>query len=314
MNRIDRLSAILVQLQSRSLIKAQQISDRFNVSLRTVYRDIRALEEAGIPIVGNPGIGYSLVDGYKLPPLMFTQTEAFAFLIAEKLVNELTDSDSSKYYKSGMDKIRAVMRLADKDSLESMETNMGILKTLKCKVSDSESKLQLLLQSIHEKKILRISYFTDYKKDFSERDVEPIGVFFSRTNWYLVAFCQIKNAYRTFRVDRIQRIDHIEGTFTKRHPPLKDFLNEVSKTEKLDEIVVRVEKDNISMIDNDKYYYGLFSEKEIEDYIELSFLTFSLDKFARWYLSFADVAKIISPVSLKNMIKEILENILCNNE
>ena len=65
MNRIDRISAILIQLQSHSLVKAQQISERFNISIRTVYRDIRTLEEAGIPIIGNPGIGYSLAEGLK---------------------------------------------------------------------------------------------------------------------------------------------------------------------------------------------------------------------------------------------------------
>ena len=70
MNRIDRISAILIQLQSYSLVKAQQISERFNISIRTVYRDIRTLEEAGIPIIGNPGIGYSLAEGFKLSPLM----------------------------------------------------------------------------------------------------------------------------------------------------------------------------------------------------------------------------------------------------
>ncbi len=79
MNRIDRIAAILIQLQSHSLVKAQQISERFNISIRTVYRDIRTLEEAGIPIIGNPGIGYSLAEGFKLSPLMFTQKEALSF-------------------------------------------------------------------------------------------------------------------------------------------------------------------------------------------------------------------------------------------
>jgi predicted DNA-binding transcriptional regulator YafY len=98
MNRIDRLSAILIQLQSRPLTKSQQIADRFGISPRTVYRDIRALLDAGIPIIGSPGIGYSLVQGFKLPPLMFTQAEAIAFLTAEKLVNELTDLGSIEQY------------------------------------------------------------------------------------------------------------------------------------------------------------------------------------------------------------------------
>ena len=111
MNRIDRISAKLIQLQSHSLVKAQQISERFNISIRTVYRDIRTLEEAGIPIIGNPGIGYSLAEGFKLSPLMFTQKEALSFLIAEKLVHELTDSNSNEHYKSGIEKIRSVTGL-----------------------------------------------------------------------------------------------------------------------------------------------------------------------------------------------------------
>jgi len=113
MNRIDRISAILIQLQSHSLVKEHQISERFEISLRTVYRDIRTLEEAGVPIIGNPGIGYSFAEGFKLPPLMFTQEEDLSFLIAEKLVHKLTDSNNNKHYKSGIEKISSVMRFAD---------------------------------------------------------------------------------------------------------------------------------------------------------------------------------------------------------
>src|SRR5688572_4016812 len=102
MNRIDRISAILIHLQSRKIVKAQDIADRFNISLRTVYRDIRTLEEAGIPLMGEAGVGYSIMDGYKLPPVMFTTEEATAFLTAEKLVEKLTDQATKRCYQSAM--------------------------------------------------------------------------------------------------------------------------------------------------------------------------------------------------------------------
>jgi predicted DNA-binding transcriptional regulator YafY len=307
MNRIDRVSAILVQLQSRSLVTAQHIADRFDISLRTVYRDIRALEEAGIPIIGSPGVGYSLVSGFKLPPLMFTQEEAFAFLTAEKLVNELTDSGSSNHYRSGMNKIRAVMRFADKDILESVEANMEILKTYKS--PSGANMLQILLQSLARKKALRISYFTDLRQETSERNVEPVGIFFSRAHWYLIAFCLTRNEYRTFRTDRIQAAHELNENFSKQHPPLKDFLNDVRRTQDLEEVVIRIKKDKAGIVDDDKYYHGLFSETQTGDSVELSFLTFSIDKFARWYLSFADAAVIVKPAALKDKVRDILRNI-----
>ncbi len=80
MNRIDRLSAILIQLQSKQVVKAQEVADRFGISLRTVYRDIKSLEEAGIPIGAEAGKGYFIMDGYHLPPVMFTKEEASALL------------------------------------------------------------------------------------------------------------------------------------------------------------------------------------------------------------------------------------------
>src|SRR5436190_22716018 len=96
MNRIDRLTAILVQLQSKRVVKAQEIADKYKLSLRTVYREIKALDEAGVPIIGEAGIGYSIMEAYRLPPVMFTKEEATAFLTAEKLVEKLTDVSTNK--------------------------------------------------------------------------------------------------------------------------------------------------------------------------------------------------------------------------
>lgn len=154
-----------------------------------------------------------------------------------------------------------------------------------------------------------MSYFTGTTLSVSERKVEAIGIFFSRTNWYLIGFCLQKEAYLTFRIDRIQEI-HILNEFQSReHPPFKKFLDEFYDKEKLYEVVIRIEKDKTSMINDDKYYYGLTSEKEIDNMIEYRFITFSISKFAHWYLSFADVATIITPNSLKHEVKNIINNI-----
>src|SRR5699024_8506905 len=91
--RFDRIVAILIQLQSKKVIKAQELADRFQVSLRTIYRDIRSLETAGVPLYGEAGTGYSLMEGYRLPPVMFTREEAGSFVAAEKLMQHFTDKN-----------------------------------------------------------------------------------------------------------------------------------------------------------------------------------------------------------------------------
>src|SRR5436190_6303907 len=128
MNRIDRLSAILIQLQSRRMIKAQQIADKFTISLRTVYRDIHALQEAGVPVIGEAGTGYSLMEGYKLPPVMFNQDEASALLTAAKLMQSKTDASSARHYSSALDKIKAVLRLTEKDHIEEIDERIAVLQ------------------------------------------------------------------------------------------------------------------------------------------------------------------------------------------
>ncbi len=102
MNRIDRLTAILIHLQTKRVVKAEEISGRFEISLRTVYRDVRALMEAGVPIGSEAGKGYFIVDGYHLPPVMFNQEEASAMLTAGKLVEKMTDDSIRKAYDSAL--------------------------------------------------------------------------------------------------------------------------------------------------------------------------------------------------------------------
>ena len=113
MNRFNRVTAILIQLQSKKIVRAKDIADRFKVSIRTVYRDIQTLEEAGVPITSDSGIGYSLIEGYHLPPVMFSKEEITAFLTAEKLIEKFTDNSIDSNFKSGMMKIRAILRNSD---------------------------------------------------------------------------------------------------------------------------------------------------------------------------------------------------------
>jgi predicted DNA-binding transcriptional regulator YafY len=310
MNRIDRLTAILVQLQSKRVVKAQEIADTFSLSLRTVYRDIKALDEAGVPIIGEAGIGYSIMEGYRLPPVMFTKEEATAFLTAEKLVEKLTDDSTKKNYGTAMLKVKAVLRLTEKDYLEDMQQHIEVIENRYVPRRTNDSiHLQQVLQSIAEKNVLQLDYFANHNQQYSKRDVEPVGIYYLGEHWYMVAWCRLRKDYRTFKFGSINTLTIKDEHFKQQHPALKSFLHKESKEKKLQTVVLLIDKNIIPYFGDQKYYNGFVSQKELGDKIEMTFLSASLNAFARWYMLFGDNADIVSPVELKDIVKEVLVSI-----
>ena len=310
MNRIDRLTAILIQLQSRRIVKAQEIADRFDISLRTVYRDVKALEESGIPVIGEAGMGYSLMDGYRLPPVMFTREEAMAFLTAEKLVEKLTDRNNSANYQSAMFKIRAVLRSSEKDFLETIDDHIEVLHARHIQAGNSDLNLhQTILRSVSEKKVVHIRYFSLYKQEQSERSIEPVGIFFLNSYWHLVAWCRLRQDYRDFRMDRIKSLTMTEEIFRQQHPSIRTYLKQLDKECQLTEVVMSVEKKYAGYLSDQKYYHGLLHEKEDGDKMILTFMTPSLEGFCRWFVMVGDIATVHKPAELKTRIRDLVSRI-----
>src|SRR5215203_3484254 len=225
MNRIDRLAAIVIQLQSRRLVKAQDIADKFCISLRTVYRDIHALEEAGVPVIGEAGVGYRLMEGYKLPPVLFNQDEASALLTASKLMQFMSDEHSSKHYSSALDKIKAVLRLAEKDHIAEIEEHIAVVSPPSF-VFEKRTHLHLpqLLNAIASALVIEIEYTSIEKGESLQRKTEPIGIYYQGRHWYLIAFCRLRNDYRNFRTDKISKLVFTNEKMQQTHPPLQSFL------------------------------------------------------------------------------------------
>lgn len=305
MNRIDRVTAILIQLQSRKVVKAQDIADRFGISLRTVYRDINTLEEAGIPVIGEAGVGYSIMDGYRLPPVMFTKEEAIAFLTAEKLVENFTDAATETDYKSAMYKVRSVLRGTEKDLLENIEDHIAVRRSyLPFDNAQVSNTLQLLLRSISEKKVVEIEYQAQGYEQSSVRSIEPVGVFYSGSYWHSIAWCRLRNDYRDFRTDRILKIRQKDEVFDQEHPSLKSYLEKMSRQENLETIVINVDADIVRYLHESKYYYGFVSEKKVKDKVQMTFLSRGAHVFVRWYAMFADHAEVVQPESLRQFLRE----------
>ncbi|SDL76284.1 helix-turn-helix transcriptional regulator [Siphonobacter aquaeclarae] len=305
MNRIDRVTAILIQLQSRKIVKAQDIADRFGISLRTVYRDVRTLEEAGVPIIGEAGVGYSIMDGYRLPPVMFTREEAATFLLAEKFLEKFADASTEAAYKSAMYKVRAVLRSSEKEMLENMEQFIEVHQYAAPFAAETDV-LQSLVKHIPERRVVEIRYQTYQSADTTQREVEPMGVFYGSGSWHLIGWCRLRKDYRDFRVDRIVHLQVREERFTSSHPSLKEYLGKMHNYD-AQRVVIRVHKSVSRYLEKQRYSYGFLMETEGEDDYEMTFLANSIDGFARWYITFADYAKIIEPTELKEKMIGLVE-------
>lgn len=200
MNRIDRLFGILIMLQSKKYVTAEKIADKFHISIRTVYRDIKALAEQGIPVSFEQPKGYFIVQGYFLPPVAFNSDEANALLLIESLVYGFTDKSIQTHYTNALNKIKGVLRNSQKEKLEFLNNNIKS-QLPACLVNDYEY-LSIIQHTIAAKTIVEFEYQNN-NNEISKRRSEPIGLVFYAFNWHLIAWCKTRNDYRDFRVSRI---------------------------------------------------------------------------------------------------------------
>lgn len=226
MNRLDRLTSILIQLQSKQLTTAREIAERFEVTNRTIYRDIQTLRLAGVPIGEEEGKGYFLVEGYQLPPVMFTMEEARALITTSKILNYHSENSLKQNYESALLKIKAVLSPKNKDNLEFLNSRIGFQKPW----APTSLSLDSIQQAITENKKLKIKYQTRGEEQLTERIIQPYAVYFTGAVWSTIAFCELRQEIREFRLDRIRELK-LEQIHFKRDTSfrMEHYLEERSK-------------------------------------------------------------------------------------
>ncbi|MES2388895.1 MAG: YafY family protein [Bacteroidota bacterium] len=221
-SRLSRLTAIITQLQTRRITTATDLANKFNVSIRTIYRDIRALEQAGVPVFTEEGKGYSLMDHYSLPPIMFTESQANALILAEQLVLKNSDASFIKEYTEAIDKIKAILKhtIKDKANLLAERTRFS-QNTNRERTSSNLSVLQFALTNFN---LTGIEY-TNEAGNASERIIEPFALLSTQENWLLVAWCRLRKEFRFFRLDRIKKLDLLNEKFEPHKLTLQEFFD-----------------------------------------------------------------------------------------
>ncbi len=306
--RFNRLIALLTSLQTKRIIKAQDLAERFGVSLRTIYRDIRALEQAGVPILSEAGVGYSLMDGYRIPPVMFTREEAGSLVTAEKLMRSLSDKSLGNQFTSAVEKIRSVLKTYDKEWLDSLDETIQVRVPKVMFNEEIEDSLQVVIHSIADRKSIIMKYKTFYGEE-SEREIEPVGIFHENNNWYILGFCLLRNDYRQFRTDRIIKINRTQNRFHRQHPSLSYFLKENTDIPRV-KVRLLVNPKIANYLSSSRHNYGYVSERMSEKGIEMTFETIEISEaFPRWFLCFGDHMQILEPDELKENVRKLISKI-----
>jgi predicted DNA-binding transcriptional regulator YafY len=207
MNRTDRLLAIVLELQARGKRRAEDLAATFEVGKRTIYRDVQALCEAGVPVISTPGQGYSLVEGYFLPPLRFTPDEALMLLLGGEVMAQSFDAEYAAAAQSAGRKIIGVLPEAMREQVRSLQQSIRFIQEPSSMQSAEDGQLRQLRRAIVGRHSVRFQYHARSSQDGpstrSRREADPYGLVFISGGWHVVAFDHTRRARRNFRVSRM---------------------------------------------------------------------------------------------------------------
>jgi predicted DNA-binding transcriptional regulator YafY len=296
--------AIVVYLQGRRLCRAGDMAAHFEISVRTMYRDLAALGEAGIPIMAEAGVGYSLVKGYHLPPVMFTAEEAGALFIGGKLVEKLTDASLRKHMESALLKIRSVLPRERQDHLDRLERSTAVLGKHSVAVTRMASEALIpIQQALAERRVLTLDYLGGARRELTQRQVEPLGLIYYADNWHLIAHCRLRCDLRDFRSDRIRSLRLLNEVFTGHTDfSLPEYMETAAREDGLETVVIRFKREVMEHVRRDWNIRAEQEKEEVNGEVAVTLRIYALESFASWILSFGEKAEVASPERLKSVV------------
>ncbi len=224
MRRADRLFQIIQILRNKHLVTAKMLAERLEVSERTIYRDIQDLSLSGIPVEGEAGVGYMLRHTIDIPPLMFTTEEIEALVVGAKMIQTWGGKELAQSTQSALDKITAVIP----DELKENIAKSRLFSIRFNKREDIDITLDICRKAADKKHFLTLNYCR-VDGEYNKRQIRPLGLYFWGNVWTLAGWCELRNDFRNFRLDRIQHIKLENNTFIdEQGQSLKDFISRMA--------------------------------------------------------------------------------------
>ncbi|MBX3084930.1 MAG: YafY family transcriptional regulator [Anaerolineae bacterium] len=310
MNRTDRLLAILLEIQAKKQVRPEDLAATFEVSKRTIYRDLLALDESGVPIVSMPGQGISLVEGYFLPPLSFTRDEAIMLLLGSEFVGQHFDAQYRDAAQSANHKIVAVLPEQLRDEVEYLENSIRFIDFNEPSAPDI---LRQLRRAIIQRKTVRFRYHARYHDGKSEsaslREADPYALIHIGGAWMLIAYCHLRHDNRHFRLDRMEELSILDNVFTRPADFKIQFSSEDDRTVKVralfDHAVARRVQEAPSL------YQA--AQTEHTNGLMVTFMVRQPEDMLQWLLSWGSHVRVLEPDSLRAMMAREAERIMENH-
>lgn len=302
MNRIDRLLGLILFLQSHRYATAAGMAEHFGLSVRTIYRDVKALGEAGVPVLAEAGIGYSLLRGYHLPPVNFSEEEANALVTGALLLKRAAAPSLTAHMDAALQKIRAVLPAARREELLRLERSMANAAKASEPLRQAEQvDLALIQKALGRRQVLRFDYQGDGKPAAEKRTVEPLGLLYYLNRWHLIAFCRLRKDLRDFRTDRMRGLELLAerfaprdafdpATYMRKHMPAPELRARVRFTP---DALDRARRE---------WWMGVVQELEEEGGHVLTLAALDFEHLAAWLLSFGPSATVLEPDELRGLL------------
>ncbi|MGE6833822.1 helix-turn-helix transcriptional regulator [Priestia megaterium] len=312
MNKTDRLLAIVLELQRKEVVRAEDLATLFETSVRTIYRDIQALSEVGVPIIGAPGTGYSLMEGYFLPPIGFTVPEAVSLLIGTDFIEQRFDDDYRVRAQAARGKIEAILSESIRNETSRVRKAMRLLISDK-QVRQSKEKeyLEKIRRAILD--VQKISFHYAKRLADSEgnrhsvRTVAPYGLVLVQGSWMLVARCDLRQEIRHFRLSRMTELINLEERFEL---PAHFNLREYTPPDDRHLIVrLRFNHDIADKVKESNYHY-MEDMEEHQDGLHVVLRVHQLDELLQWVLGWGAGVIVLEPESFRNRIREETKKML----
>ena len=306
MNRVDRLFGYLLLLQSRGLVRARDLAERFEVSERTVYRDVQALSEVGVPVVSLPGEGYRLSEGYYLPPIAFSPDEARALSVAISMMTGLTAPGRTKdAARTALEKVRAVLPAETLQDLATLESMFRFYPLDNPPLDLEDDKLLQLEHAIHGRRLVHLRYHSYSGNEVSDRDVEPLELLLLDRVWILAAYCRLRQAPRAFRLDRIDAFDVLDQRFRPRGEVVESSHPSGAK------VVVRFAPEVARWIRERQHFsYAGDLKTEEDGAVVMLYRPSGFREIEGWLLSWGDGMEVLAPAELRGRLATAAAKIL----